>query len=118
MSIFRRKRASKGAAAAIADEREPEQLYIDGNDDSDVFVCKSKPAKEAEAVARDVTLFVYAWHSVAPGPLSWAFPNVRAALDAVGRMKNAIGWSIVAGKGYESIEEARAKGAVLIEQIA
>jgi hypothetical protein len=111
--IFRSKRGAKVSAAEAAPE-----LFVDGEDDSDVFRCKTKRAKDAETVASDVTLFVYAWHSVAPGPLSWAFPNVRAALDAVGRMKNAVGWSIVAGKDHTTIDEARANGAVLIEQLA
>lgn len=114
MKIFRRKREMPQPAP----EQEPSELFVDGQDDSDVFLCKKPmPATDA-AVEGDVTLFVYAWHSVAPGPLSWAFPNVRAALDAVGRMKNAVGWSIVAGKELGSIEEARAKGAILVEQIA
>ena len=112
MRIFRRKHAEPQPSP----QEEPGELYLDGQDDSDVFLCK-KP-KDAATVEGDVTLFVYAWHSVAPGPLSWPFPNVRAALDAVGRMKNAVGWSIAVGKEHGSIEEARAKGAILVEQLA
>lgn len=115
MRIFRRKREVSQPAL----QAEPSELFVDGQDDSDVFLCKSKPATDdTAAVDADVTLFVYAWHSVAPGPLSWRFPNVRAALDAVGRMKNAVGWSIAAGKEHASIEDARANGAILVEQIA
>ena len=28
-------------------------------------------------------MFVHGWHNVEPGLLSWTFPNLRAALDAV-----------------------------------
>lgn len=122
MGIFRRNRGRTEPAATREEVAPPpappasgeQELFADGQDDSDVFLCDE--AKKTSAIG-DVTLFVYGWHSVAPGPLSWAFPNVRAALDAVQRMKNAIGWSIVAGKGHASIDEARAKGAVLIEQL-
>jgi len=65
-----------------------------------------------------VTLFVYGWESVEPGPLSWAFPSLRAALDAVKTMRNAVEWCIVAGSEWVSVDAARAKGAVLIEQNA
>src|SRR4051812_17292797 len=56
------------------------------------------------SVEGDVTLFVYGWYSVAPGPLSWSFSSTRSALDAVQKMKNAVGWCIVAGKGHPSVE--------------
>ena len=122
MRMFRRNRGVKSTAAAA---REPEtapvsnEIFPEGKDDSDVFVtAASRRAKEAEAIAGDVTLFVYAWHSVEPGPLSWCFPSLRSALDAVQRMKNAIGWSIVSGKEHATIDDARAAGAVLIEQLA
>ena len=95
----------------------------DGN--SDVFVCRrSSPDYSAEAAAataaatQGVTLFVYGWESVEPGPLSWAFPSLRAALDAVKTMRNAVEWCIVAGSEWVSVDAARAKGAVLIEQNA
>lgn len=90
--------------------------------DSDVFVCRrSSPdlgpeAAAAAAAAEMVTLFVYGWENVEPGPLSWAFPSLRAALDAVRTMRNAIEWCIVAGAEWTSIDAARAKGAVLVEQ--
>ncbi len=96
--------------------------------DSDVFVCRrSSPdhrdyseeaAAAAKAAAEGVTLFVYGWESVEPGPLSWAFPSLRAALDAVKTMRNAVEWCIVAGSEWVSVDAARAKGAVLIEQNA
>jgi len=104
-----------GAGTDAADE--------DGN--SDVFVCRrSSPdyseeaAAAAAAAAEAVTLFVYGWESVEPGPLSWAFPSLRAALDAVKTMRNAVEWCIVAGSEWVSVDAARAKGAVLIEQNA
>ncbi len=94
--------------------------------ESDVFVCRrSSPDYSAEAAAagvaaaaEGVTLFVYGWESVEPGPLSWAFPSLRAALDAVKTMRNAVEWCIVAGSEWATIDAARAKGAVLIEQNA
>jgi hypothetical protein len=95
--------------------------------DSDVFVCRrSSPDYGAEAAeaaaaiaaAEAVTLFVYGWENVEPGPLSWAFPSLRSALDAVKTMRNAVEWCIVAGHEWASIDAARAKGAVLIEQNA
>lgn len=95
----------------------------DEDGDSDVFVCRrsspdysAEAAAAAAAAAEGVTLFVYGWESVEPGPLSWAFPSLRAALDAVKTMRNAVEWCIVAGSEWVSIDAARAKGAVLIEQ--
>ena len=95
--------------------------------DSDVFVCRrSSPdfadedtaAAAAELEASAVTLFVYGWENVEPGPLSWAFPSLRTALDAVKTMRNAVEWCIVAGHEWSSIDAARESGAVLIEQNA
>ena len=95
---------------------------------SDVYVRRSSPnlpalsaedqaehERAAAAAAEGVTLFVYGWENVQPGPLSWAFPSLRAALLAVRTMRNAVEWCIVAGR-ENSIESARAKGAILIEQ--
>jgi len=64
----------------------------------------------------NVTLFVYGWESVAPGPLSWAFPNLRAALDAVYKMRNAVAWCICAGTQWSDVDSARAMGAIIVEQ--
>ena len=96
---------------------------VDDDGNSDVFVCRrSSPDHSAEAAAaaaaaaEGVTLFVYGWESGEPGPLSWAFPSLRAALDAVKTMRNAVEWCIVAGSEWVSVDAARAKGAVLIEQ--
>lgn len=105
--------------------------------DSDVFVCRrsssppAPPAPDAEtneadelakaaqaAAAANVTLFVYGWHNVEPGPLSWVFPSLRAALDAVRTMRNAVEWSIVSGREHTTIESARESGDVLVEQSA
>ena len=94
--------------------------------ESDVFVCRrSSPDYSVEAAAagvadaaEGVTLFVYGWESVEPGPLSWAFPSLRAALDAVKTMRNAVEWCIVAGSEWATVDAARAMGAVLIEQNA
>jgi len=73
------------------------------------------PAPTA-AAAGGVTLFVYGWHNVQPGPLWWVFPSLRAALDAVRAMRNAVKWCVVAGEEFIGLEAARAKGAVLVEQ--
>jgi hypothetical protein len=94
-------------------------------DYSDVFVCRpatsvpyeAESDEAAEDAATCVTLFVYGWHNVEPGPLSWAFPSLRAALDAVRTMRNAVQWSIVAGRSHLTIDEARQHGTVLIEQL-
>jgi hypothetical protein len=110
---------------AIVESRRPGTSPDAANDEgnSDVFVCRrSSPdysdeaAAAAAAAAEGVTLFVYGWESVEPGPLSWAFPSLRAALDAVKTMRNAVEWCIVAGSEWVSVDAARAKGAVLIEQ--
>jgi hypothetical protein len=107
MRIFRRNRDALTVASDTA-----------VTDESDVFLAPQSIVEDASTTPGDVTLFVYGWHSVAPGPLSWSFPSIRAALDAVQKMKNAIGWCIVAGKGHPSVEDARASGAVLVEQFA
>lgn len=83
---------------------------------SDVFLYP-RPAENA-AAPREVTLFVHGWHNVEPGLLSWTFPSLRAALDAVQRMKNAVAWCVVSGTGWITLEAARANGAVLVEQLA
>lgn len=85
---------------------------------SDVFVCRRegdvRPASASPAV---VTLFVTGWHQVQPGSLSWVFPSMRAALDAVRTMRNAAEWCICAGEGWSDLETARSGGAVLVEQL-
>lgn len=97
----------------------------DREDASDVFVCKRESVNERNerldvdavlAIDPSVTLIVTGWHQVEPGPLAWAFPSMRSALDAVRKMKNAVEWSIVLGRDYESVDDARARGVVLIEQ--
>jgi hypothetical protein len=111
----------------VVESRTGAQHDPNGEDgDSDVFVCRrSSPdfaieaaAAAAQLEASAVTLFVYGWENVEPGPLSWAFPSLRTALDAVKTMRNAIEWCIVAGHEWSSIEAARESGAVLIEQNA
>lgn len=98
----------------------PTPPSYDRLDESDVFVCEPNPVKAAASkrAAREVTLFVHGWHNVEPGLLSWTFPSLRAALDAVQRMKNAIGWCIVSGTGWDDLDAARANGAVLVEQLS
>jgi hypothetical protein len=66
--------------------------------------------------AREVSLIVYGWHNVQPGPLSWVFPSVRAALTAAKAMRNAVRWAIVTGhQSAAALEEARAAGCVILE---
>ena len=97
----------------------PSPPSYEGLEDSDVFMCTPDPEKAAAATraAREVTLFVHGWHNVEPGLLSWTFPSLRSALDAVQRMKNAIGWCVVSGTGWRDLDTARASGAVLVEQL-
>ncbi len=97
----------------------PSPPSYEGLEDSDVFMCTPDREKAAAATraAREVTLFVHGWHNVEPGLLSWTFPSLRAALDAVQRMKNAIGWCVVSGTGWSDLDTARASGAVLVEQL-
>lgn len=115
-----------GTPAASADG--PAAVEPEG--DSDVFVVRrgslegppsaadsAESLAAAAAAAEGVTLFVYGWDNVQPGPLSWAFPSLRAALLAVRTMRNAVEWCIVSGR-EPSIDAARAKGAILIEQNA
>lgn len=99
-------------------------------EESDVFVCR-RSAPEltplpvlpgaagdgAPEQAKTVTLYVFGWHHVEPGPLSWSFPSLRAALDAVRTMRNAAQWCIVSGESWASLDAARVGGAVLIEQL-
>jgi hypothetical protein len=99
----------------ISQAVEPEQQF-DGYEDSDVFLCKDRP--KAVPLVREVTLFVHGWHNVEPGLLSWTFQDLRSALDAVQRMKNAVAWCIVTGSGWSDLDAARAGGAVLVEQLA
>lgn len=97
----------------------PSPPSYDGLEDSDVFVCRRNEGLAARAPeVREVTLFVHGWHNAEPGLLSWTFPSLRAALDAVQRMKNAVGWCVVSGTGWSDLESARAGGAVLVEQLS
>jgi hypothetical protein len=134
MGLFFRSRAvTKSTEAVVTTDAAPmtvisltpsaapsaEESPADRDDASDVFVCEREPATPASPAAEvdpSVTLIVTGWHNVEPGPLAWPFPSMRSALDAVRKMKNAVEWSIVLGRDYESVEEARARGAVLIEQ--
>jgi hypothetical protein len=87
----------------------------DALEDSDVFLCETP--RPVPSAIREVTLFVHGWENVEPGLLSWTFPSLRAALDAVRRMKNAIGWCVVSGTGWSDLDAARASGAILVEQL-
>jgi hypothetical protein len=122
MSIFRRRRDTGSSAARRTDFTpigqaltmvEPE-LSAFAHDDSDVFVCKREPRSVDETV---VTLFVFGWHVVEPGSLSWVFPSLKTALDAVRTMRNAAQWCIASGNDWPSLDAARTNGAILIEQV-
>ena len=130
-SVLRREAVSSGGHSAAmpapvpvpppssrpSSQREPEvEQIFDGTEDSDVFLCKDRP--KSVPTVREVTLFVHGWHNVEPGLLSWQFADLRSALDAVQRMKNAIAWCIVSGSGWNDLDAARASGAVLVEQLA
>ncbi len=83
---------------------------------------KGNKGKKMNPILEQVTLVVYGWKSVEPGTLSWVFPSVGAAVAAARAMKNAVRWAILAGRRStsddedEGLEQARAHGAVLIEQ--
>lgn len=106
--------------ALVSSEAKPASgaAVYDGTEDSDVFLCKDEVRPHALPTVREVTLFVHGWHNVEPGLLSWTFPDLRSALDAVQRMKNAIAWCIVSGAGWNDLDAARAGGAILVEQLA
>ena len=92
----------------------------------------TNPRKAMNPLFEHVTLVVYGWKNVEPGTLSWVFPSVSAAVAAARAMTNAVRWAIVAGKrettesdtdgartqadAKRTLDEARASGAVLIEQ--
>jgi hypothetical protein len=93
----------------------------------------SRARKAMNPLFEQVTLVVYGWKNVEPGTLSWVFPSVSAAVAAARAMTNAVRWAIVAGKrettagdgadevraqldAKRALDEARARGAVLIEQ--
>jgi hypothetical protein len=74
--------------------------------------------ESAARAAREVSLIVYGWHNVQPGPLSWVFPSVRAAFAAAKAMRNAVSWAIVSGRLHASeLAEARATGRVILEHL-
>jgi hypothetical protein len=132
MGLFRRSDTSKVTAKVESTAAAPmtmtvihevesltppmEESPADRDDVSDVFVCKRQPSAPEVETDPSVTLIVTGWHNVEPGPLAWAFPSMRSALDAVRKMKNAIEWTIVLGRDYASVDDARERGAILIEQ--
>ncbi|MGH7284210.1 MAG: hypothetical protein ACRELY_22005 [Polyangiaceae bacterium] len=71
----------------------------------------------------EVTLIVYGWENVQPGALSWTFPSLRSALDAVRAMRNAVRWAVLIGDSQEQSgvrasamdESGRAQGYALDE---
>lgn len=72
---------------------------------------------DAEAIEA-VTLIVYGWENVQPGTLSWTFPSLRSALDAVRAMRNAVRWAVLLGEHSsptDDVETAREQGRVLVE---
>jgi len=81
---------------------------------------EARRTKKMNPLLEHVTLVVYGWHQVEPGTLAWVFPSVGAAVAAARAMKNAVKWAIVAGKrdaGADTdLDDARAHGAVLVEQ--
>ena len=128
MGIFRRRRDTgspaerRGEFSAFGESFAVESKVHSGSiEDSDVFVCRHVVTPiavvEPEPTRSAVTLFVYGWHVVEPGTLSWVFPNIRAALAAVRTMRNATQWCIANGTNFEDLEAARAANAVLVEQL-
>ena len=111
-----------GGSGVYIVEREPPRRSRAAN-------VHEKARKAMNPLLEQVTLVVYGWKSVEPGTLSWVFPSVGAAVAAARAMKNAVRWAIVAGKREnddaddeasakqdDALDEARANGAVLVEQ--
>jgi hypothetical protein len=69
-----------------------------------------------------VTLVIYGWSESQPGTLAWVFPSLRAALNAVRAMRNALRWMILKGKqafdGDVDIDALRQSGRILMEGAA
>jgi hypothetical protein len=69
-----------------------------------------------------VTLVIYGWSESQPGTLAWVFPSLRAALNAVRAMRNALRWMILKGKqafdGDVDIDALRQSGRILVEGAA
>jgi hypothetical protein len=68
-----------------------------------------------------VTLVIYGWHESQPGTLAWVFPSMRAALQAVRAMRNAVRWLILKGGlpfdgDAVDVEALRRAGGVLLER--
>jgi hypothetical protein len=69
-----------------------------------------------------VTLVIYGWHESQPGTLAWVFPSMRAALEAVRAMRNAVRWLILKGglaidvDAAVDVEALRRAGGVLLER--
>lgn len=122
------------AVTRVVEDGIERRLEGDLDGDSDVFVVRQNPralwssasSRSAEAgvsnvasgktaATNGVTLFVYGWNEVEPGPLSWEFPSLNAALHAAKTMRNATEWCIAEGR-ESSVDAARAKGAILYEQ--
>lgn len=68
-----------------------------------------------KAAIEEVTLVVYEWENVQPGTLSWVFPSLRSALDAVRAMRNAVRWAVLLGDESGDVDAAREDGRVLVE---
>jgi hypothetical protein len=133
-----KKHATEGSSSASNDVTKLASVEgAQGGGGSGVYIVEREgeqpaPPKKRSAMnplLEQVTLVVYGWKSVEPGTLSWVFPSVGAAVAAARAMTNAVRWAIVAGKRdeasdespasvdmNEALDEARAKGAVLIEQ--
>jgi hypothetical protein len=136
-----KKHATEGSASASNDVTKLASVEnLQGGTGSGVYIVDrdgvpaAPPATKARSAMNPlfehVTLVVYGWKSVEPGTLSWVFPSVGAAVAAARAMTNAVRWAIVAGKRddgasdespaskdmNEALDEARAQGAVLIEQ--
>ena len=83
------------------------------------------PRMPKKRVSDPVTLVIYGWHESQPGTLAWVFPSMRAALQAVHAMRNAVRWLILKGvlaiEGIDGedtvdVEALRRAGGVLLER--
>lgn len=81
-----------------------------------IDIDEERPSVSALADSvEEVTLIVYGWENVQPGTLSWTFPSLRSALDAVRAMRNAVRWAVLLGEQSDDVDTAREQGRVLVE---
>jgi hypothetical protein len=103
-------------AKAWAAQRLEEIARSDLHDDLLGSGIQAAPDGYAPRSIEQVTLIVYGWHNVQPGPMSWVFTSAGDAMGAAKAMRNAVSWAIVRGSiAFAQLDEARARGDVMLE---